>query len=265
MPSPEVSGSELRLDEVGRATMPFGAHLLQSVFSPIYRVAGHNLVPWAFSADTVITDISGFVIADAPGAELAKRSAGVMHHANLMHRDGDTLAYLERWDGPPDRAFEGLSDLVLAAVVADLPPDRLIWEIDLVHLEALEPALEQARRLGVSICLRLGGDHPASQPAHPGGIPADLVRLDANQDSRAARSAALLHLAVARFKAQGSAVLVGKVGTSGQLAAALEAGADHVDGAVFGPPVLAGRRAGWRPVDARTLAAGSSNVIVMRR
>lgn len=265
MPSPEVSGSELQLDEIGRATMPFGAHLLQSAFSPIYRVAGHNLVPWAFSADAVITDVSGFVITDAPGAELAKRSAGVMHHANLMHRDGGDLAYLERWDGPPDKAFEGLSDLVLAAVIADLPPCRLIWEIDLDHVEALEPALAQARRLGVSICLRPGGDHPASQPAHPGGLPADLVRLDLDKGFRAAGRAALLHMTVAHFKAQGSAVLVGNVGTSGQLAAALEAGADHVEGAVFGPPVLAGRRAGWRQMDARTLATGSSNVIVLRR
>lgn len=264
MPSRELYESELRLDEIGRATMPFGAHLLQSAFSPIYRVAGNDLVPWAFVADTVVTDMSGFVIEDAPGAELAMQSNIAMHHANLAHRDGDGLAYLERWAGAPDKAFDGLADLVLAAVVAEIPPERLIWEIGLDDVQALEPALEQARRLGVSVCLRPDGQ-AASLLALPDDVQADLVRLDLDRDFRATGRATLLHMAVAHFQARGSAVLAGGIGKPVQLEAALEAGADHVEGAMFGPPVLAGRRAGWRPLDARILAAGSSNVIMLRR
>lgn len=265
MPSRELYESELQLDEIGRATMPFGAHLLQSAFSPIYRVAGNDLVPWAFSAETVITDASGFVIEGAQGAELARQSTVAMHHANLAHRDGAGLAYLERWAGSSDKAFDGLADLVLAAVVAEIPPERLVWEIGFDDARTLEPALEQARRLGVSVCLRSGGDPAASLSVTPGGGPADFVRLDLDGGLSAAGDAATPNRAVSRLKAQGSAVLAGGIATPSQLAAALDAGADHVEGALFGPPVLAGRRAGWRPLDARILAAGSSNVVMLRR
>ncbi len=268
MPSLEPQTSDLVFDEVGRATMPFGAHLLQTAFVPVYRVDATGLAPCAFRAITVTTDLSGRILPDAPEAILVRPAARRMHHFNLVHRDNDEMAYIERWDGLGNDAGTGLDALLAAAGTADMAPDQLIWEIGCDQVEALDPQIEQAHRLGVACCVCLDNDHLLPFLTHTGEDLPDLVHLESKGSylfNQAPGASAVLRMAIAQFEARGVSVLVGDITTPAQLEAALATGADRLEGALFGPPVLAGRRAGWQTRDARAVAKGESTVVAFRR
>lgn len=254
-------------DELGRASVRSGDAVWETAFRPVFQVDGNILVPMAFEAI-----LEGPAIkpgADGSGAGgLPPRLLVALHRHNLVHRDGENLAFVESWPEGACRSPAMLEGLLEAASDAMLARENLLVELPQSDAVRCATSVHNARAAGLRTGMRLdSADLPAEPALADGGRP-DLVRFDAQWCKwldEVPGTDAILHRVIASYAEQGISCLVEGISHAGQLRLALAAGARQFEGPFLAEPVRAGRLTGWRPLNIAALLDGGNSILVLRR
>lgn len=254
-------------DEIGIATARHGRLVLRSAFQLVFRPHGEELR--AVAAESFLRPFrDGMPLPPRPflaSLDQAERLdveqvALALHAANHVHIGVDGLSHMIGL-GPAFAVSEGAADILANCLAAmsvgrDAAAPPLVCGFratETFDAAALTAAARDFRALGVRLSL---AGPPGEQPPLEliANIAPDIVRIDGAWFRRVAASQSALRLLtslVAALKAQAFQVLAEGIETRGQLAAALDIGADLVQGFLLSHPLLAGM-----VVESTTIARG---------
>ena len=250
-PARRVDGArpEFLVDEVGIAYGRFGDLVLKSCYQPLYCVEGDWLQP--FGVEALVTgmrekasigadEILGLVLGEQ--RETLERLCRMLHVHNY-HQIGLPGMQLF-FNADPGFTVEDVEHLGWLLAENDVEPDLVTCEIteqagDDARLSALA---EELRAIGVRLAVDdFGAGHSTAERVR--ALRSDTVKIDAAWfRSVVSRPEALrlLPALFARLGDLGCRILVEGIETPRQLHAAVEAGADLLQGYLLARPALAG-------------------------
>lgn len=246
-----VSDRHIVVDEVGLRLAIFGDARLRTVHQPMFAVRDGllsltgvraYLQPSRDGASIPPADFLASIEADEQRS--FDRLVTRLHVENRLNAGVDDPELLDCWVGVGSGAgIDGaLEQIDACAAAADGYVGRIVCEI--MQCEALTAAdvdrlASRAHARGMRVCVdALGAPGEAL-----GDIDADFVKMRGSTFRNLARvrkAADLIGLLVEGWRRRGVQVLVEGIETRGQLAIAVDAGANLVQGFLLGPPKLAG-------------------------
>ncbi|WP_195163065.1 EAL domain-containing protein [Mesorhizobium sp. NBSH29] len=248
-------GGGIFADEVGLEYAIYGQTRLKTAFQPIFRAQGLALLPFAVEARVAprlqgVAVAAGEFLAQAPRGdramiEAACRTIHVRNHAQLGVDDPSTWPLYISVDARHGLDAVQFASIAALADEAGIPVGNVICEIaDAVSIEDAQLAAlaTSARSAGLKLSVAaFRADRAAIEQV--ARIEPDVIKIDGawfrNVQDRA--ETALLFPAVATaFKGLGSTLLVQGIENGAELAAALDAGADWMQGNLLAEAALAG-------------------------
>jgi EAL domain-containing protein (putative c-di-GMP-specific phosphodiesterase class I) len=247
---PVTEDLAFNVDEVGIAYGRFRDLRLNSCYQPLYRVEDGFLAPFAVEALAVafrdgrmINALALFAEADESEQTALKRLCRVLHMRNFENIGIEGLQLF--FNADPGISTSDIEHLEWLFGENDIEPSDVVCEIteavgdDDANLLALADGV---RRTGARIAVDdFGSGH--STAARVSLLRPDIVKIDARWFQAVAdrpEALAMLPTLFARLRAQGGEILVEGIETPLHLVAALEAGADYLQGFLLARPALAG-------------------------
>ena len=254
------------VDEIGIAYGRFGDLVLKSCYQPLYSVQGDWLQP--FGVEALVTgmrdmaaigadEILGCV--DGEQREALERLCRMLHVRNYhnMGLPGIQLFF----NANPGFTGEDVEQLGWILAEEDIAPDLVTCEIteqagDDARLQVLAAEL---RAIGIRLAVDdFGAGH--STTARVRALRPDTVKIDAAWFHAVVSRPGALNLLpalFARLSDLGCAILVEGIETPRHLQAAVEAGADLLQGYLLARPALAGTIIDEAPLSIGDLLAGA--------
>lgn len=240
---------EFLVDEVGIAYGRFGGLVLKSCYQPLYRVTGDWLQP--FGVEALVTGMRDTVPVGADeilALVKGKQREGLerlcrMLHVRNYHQMGLPGMQLF-FNADPGFSFDDVEHLGWLLAEEGVAPDLVTCEIteqagDDARLRVLA---DELRAIGVRLAVDdFGAGHSTAERVR--ALRPDTVKIDAAWfRSVVARPEAsrLLPALFSRLDDLGCRILVEGIETPRQLHAAVEAGADFLQGYLLARPALAG-------------------------
>jgi len=261
-------------DEVGLQIGIVGSCRIKTVYQPVYERAGDQLVPAMLRASAEISNAAPWPVhsrqsAPVAGDDYTDRLSALLALRNYRNADiRDLSLYLNAPCGAYARLGEMGADIRYLAQRADeleLDPRQIVCELPshLAEFETLQAMARMLRRCGAKIALaHARPDDPLSLWIER--LQPDFVRISGdwfNRISSHYASRQLLASLVRAIKDSGARILFEALDSQRLLAAALESGADLLQGNALQPAGLVGTLI---DPDNRTLpAAERSNVVPM--
>lgn len=253
---------ETIVDEIGIEIGVYGEWRLKTVYRPIFARSGGALQAIGVKGATRVTVYGHEIDPDLFRSAVAprrRRGIAVVEAALCLRNLAQTFVPGLKLvidvdfgdDVPPARLRAGAR--ALYAEVLRLGLDRADVLVCLSSLArrnaaALPTAASALRDAGVRVALAECGDGVADLP----GPFADMVMIEAGWFAAVARqpsTAQLLGALVRSYRSRGATVLVEGIETAGQLAVALDCGADWLSGPLLAPAAPAGAVFPERPLD----------------
>lgn len=256
MMTPAEINEMLCVDEVGIETARYGGCLLKSAYQPIYRPVGNELR--LVAVEGLVRPFRNGVpipplrfLADVPAKDrfLVETICRALHLRNYRNLAVEGLSLFFNFDQTSqkciDRSLEQIAFMAERLRDIDLDPSLLVCEI--TETETLDPDLllrltAAFRALGAKIAVDdFGVGHSTLERVRV--VAPDFVKVDGawfRQISANEGALRLLSMLVGGLKADGAEVLIEGIETPRHLAAALDAGADLVQGYLLARPTLVG-------------------------
>lgn len=254
------------VDEVGIAYGRFRGLRLNSCFQLLYRVDDGALAPFAVEALVVafrdgrmINARALFDTASAREQTALKRLCRVLHMRNFENVGIEGLQLF--FNADPGIAPSDVEHLAWLFEENAIESGNVVCEITEAvgdDEKALLALVAGVRRTGARIAVDdFGAGH--SNPARVTLLRPDIVKIDGAWFQAVAahpEALALLPDLFARLRRQGAEVVVEGIETPHHLRAALDAGADHLQGFLLARPALAGTIFDEAPLDIGRLLRG---------
>jgi EAL domain-containing protein (putative c-di-GMP-specific phosphodiesterase class I) len=264
----------LFVDEIGIGTARYGEYKLKTVHQPIFRREGPNLVPFAVEA-RIAPHLDGKPVApaqffdgtpesDRPFLEALCRALHMHNYYNIGIDEPQRFGLYFAIDSSRENQTElhrAVASIASAAQELGLPADMLICEIlDASSLPAgkLSTLARELRDHGIRVSIaefRVG--EPAVERVTQ--IEPDVIKIDGawfRNVQESVEIAQLFPAVVTAFRGFGAKLLVQGIETPAELKAALEAGADYLQGMLLERPAAAGAVFDDRPRSISTLLPG---------
>lgn len=260
------------VDEVGLEIGIYGNYRLKTSYQPIFRREGSELVPFAVEARvaphrkgarmTAAEFFQGVPPSDRQFVEAVCRSLHLRNHRNIGVDDPEHLqVYLT-----VDPGAGALASIAKMVEEAGLSPGMIMCEIldaPTLPTKALSALVGELRGYGVRISVnefRIG----KSAVDRIARIEPDIIKIDGAwfrnvQDS--AETARFFPAVITAFQGLGAKLLVQGIETAAELSAALDSGADYLQGMFLAKPALAGTDFDERPRSIRALLHDDRKVI----
>lgn len=281
-PGAAIPADRILVDEAGNESGIWGKFRLKSAFQLVYQREGEALLPAAVEGRTVASlDSSvlapGLLDITATRDELAlmARIGRAIHIGNLQNVAGSPCLGL--FVAIDSEAFADLPLLAeeIAALSARLAefaiePGQVAFTFrDHAGIEEhdLAGCAETIRSRGMRVCLEEPGP-VFSAPSLLTAIEPDFLRIGADRLCMLAREPQVQRMVRSMFGSlheRGIETLVSDVDASGELFAALEAGARCFQGAFLSQPRLSGTLFDLQPLPIETLRARGDNVVPLFR
>lgn len=257
----------LNNDEIGIRNAWYGRTMLKTAYQPVFRHRGGMLVPEAVEAlvrpyreGSPVAPQTFFATVrpeDRLHVEVLCRDLHLANHPNLGEPGvAIYFNYDPRANGDLPQALDELNRMAEGLAQTELDIRLLVCEItesDCLDRDDFVRLAAEIRRLGMRLAIDdFGAGH--STPDRVQMIEPDVVKVDGAFFRRVASIPEALRLlpALVRCLREGGAdVLVEGIETPSQLAAAIDSGADLVQGYLLGRPELAGA---WFDTEPRSLA-----------
>lgn len=247
----ESVASGILADEVGIRHAPYGEVRLRSVFQPILALDRRTAVLGAVRAYLqpsmraipipAVEFYAGIRAEMRPGID---RLVARLHVENRLNAGVDEPDSLDLWLGVDTAGGveEACAQIDIAAETAPRGVNHIVCEImrsEMLPASDLAALTARVRERGMRICVdAVGATYDGATLVN-----ADFVKMRGGffRDLAKVRRAALLigHM-IEGCRGQGAGVLIEGIETRAQFATAIEAGATHVQGFLFGAPALAG-------------------------
>jgi EAL domain-containing protein (putative c-di-GMP-specific phosphodiesterase class I) len=247
-------------DEVGIETGIYGRYRLKTAHQPIFSREGGNLVPFAVEARVAPLRQGSPVApaeffeetpqADRKFVEVLCRTLHLRNQRNVGVDDPELFELYLTIDPRHDGGREG--SVAAIAERAGVPADMIICEIaDAPNLDpkALTALTRRLRGHGMRVSVaefRVG--LPAIERISQ--IEPDIIKIDGawfRGVQESAETARLFPAVITAFKGLGAKLLVQGIETPAELEAAVEAGADYLQGMLLAPSTLAGSALDEKP------------------
>lgn len=252
---PGAPAGSIIADEIGLETGFHGAYRLKSFYQPVFRVSGESLEPEALDAcakpmlDGQPVETEMFLLSVAPERERQVRTlCSLLHIGNChqMREDGLSLHLGFETERQSDAdAMSHLAFMLARLAQTGVAPQALVCGFRAAPdplTEVSERLLETMRSSGVRLSVDgFGPGQSALERVEK--LRPEIVKIDGGWFRRIAPVAParrLLAKLVEGLKRQGASVLVKGVETPSQLEAALDAGADLVQGDLLARRAMAG-------------------------
>jgi EAL domain-containing protein (putative c-di-GMP-specific phosphodiesterase class I) len=287
MTDPEGNPPDLEralvVDEVGIETGIYGNYGLKTAHQPIFRRKGAELVPFAvearvapFRAGNAVAPAEFFEEtpqADRGFVEALCRTLHLRNHHNVGIDEPERFElYLtidprhDGWDAPGGAAHS------IAALAGDagIPAGMIICEIldaatlDAKALAALSGEL-RGHGMRVSIAEFRVGQSAIDRVTQ---IEPDVIKIDGawfRDVQESSETAQLFPAVINAFQGFGAKLLVQGIETSAELEAALNAGADYLQGMLLSPPALAGSALDENPQPIEALLRRGGKIVTLGR
>lgn len=281
--NPQDLERALVVDEVGIETGIYGKYRLKTAHQPIFRRKGAELVPFGVEA-RVSPFREGSTVApaeffeetpqsDRAFVEALCRTLHLRNHRNVgIDEPGRFELYLtidprhEGWE-IPGRAARSIARF---AGEAGIPAAMIICEIldaaalDTETLAALTSGL-RGHGMRVSIAEFRVGQSAIERVTQ---IEPDVIKIDGAwfpEVQESSETAQLFPAVINAFQGFGAKLLVQGIETPAELEAALEAGADYLQGMLLCPPALAGSALDEEPRPIKALLRRGGKLITFGR
>ncbi|NGO54437.1 EAL domain-containing protein [Allomesorhizobium camelthorni] len=281
--NPHDLESALNVDEVGIETGIYGNYRLKTAHQPIFRREGAELIPFAVEA-RVAPFREGSAVApaeffeetpqsDRAFVEALCRMLHLRNHSNVGIDEPERFElYLTidpRYDDreSPDSAAHSIAAF---AGEAGIPTGMVICEIlDAATLDAklLAALTSELRSHGARVSIaefRIG----QSAIDRVTQIEPDVIKIDGawfRDVQESSETAQLFPAIINAFRGFGAKLLVQGIETPAELEAALEAGADYLQGMLLSPPALAGSALDEEPQPIEALLRRGGKVVTLGR
>lgn len=237
-------------DEIGIVYGRFDDLVLKSLYQPLYAIRPGRLVPFgvealaaAYRDGTMIETGRLFASVDDDDLRRLERLFRAIHVLNYDNIGDDGLVLF--FNAHPDLAPEEVEDFSLLIEEAGLPGQRVVCEV-MEHEAAGDGALldlaRRMRAIGAGIAVDdFGAGHSTLQRVRL--LRPEVVKIDAPWFRKAAAAPEALPELVRLFSALhdlGCTVLVEGIETVHDLAVAVDAGADYLQGFLLGRPAPGG-------------------------
>ncbi len=262
-------------DEIGVDYARYAGHVLRSAYQPVFACEGSLLRPamvegrvWVYRDGVALP--SGDLFRDTPSADrwMVEALGRALHIGNHFHL-GVPLPLLVKFElGDPDiveRALEGVRRAIARNERTGLTPVSLVCAISEGDGEDVDLAAHVAEVLrtgGIRVAIAdFGAGRRAARLVER--VQPSLVQLDGlwfRMISEHARAARLLSPLVNSLRQNGVSVIVSGIETRRQLDAAIESGADFVQGYLLAHPALAASGRDFAPLEVASLGGGADIV-----
>ena len=276
-----VAGNATFVDEVGIEYGIYGAYRLRSAFQPIFRREGAWLVPFAVEGllapsvrGKLVPPLDFFDTVPQRDKLLVESLSRMLHLRNHHNIGVDGLELFFNFDPLINCDLEAsLREIRFTAdqlTAIGLDPQMLVCEV--TEAQALEDGvlvalIEEMRGYGIRIAIDDFGAGYSTVDRFA-LIRPDVVKIDGGWFRGLqghARTARLFPPVVAGFHDLGATVLVEGIETAGDLRAALDAGADCLQGFYLAQPALVGTIVDPTPKPIDALLSEENKVVPLRR
>ncbi len=267
-------------DDVGIDFGIYGNYCLRSAYQPIFRWDGTLLVPFAVEA-LAAPSIGGKPVQplhffeavpqeDKFFVETLCRMLHLRNHDNIgaegleLFFNFDPLIHCDR-----ETSLREIHFMANELAEIGLDPRRLVCEVTEARAfddDVLAALMDEMRTHGIRIAIDDFGTGYSTVERFA-LIKPDFVKIDGawfRGLQGQARTARLFPPVVAAFHQLGAKVLVEGIETAGELYAALDAGADYLQGFFLGQPALAGTRIDQTQKPTRALPWEGGKVVPLR-
>jgi EAL domain-containing protein (putative c-di-GMP-specific phosphodiesterase class I) len=268
----------IRVDEVGLAYGRVGDHSVRAAYRTIFTPRGDVFEP-AMLAGLARASLGGRPRSLTALLECQPAEARLRLHflcralavCNLRSHGPASLPLLVMCDGAGDSDALGLFER-LVVLAEELDPDELDPSRLMLGLPLASAAADPARMQRLSDRLRATGARVALAGFGPDGSAIGLVdRIDPalislgeawfRRIAAAPEALRLLTGLVGAFRGAGRSVLVGAIAAPAELDAAIECGANLLDGGLLARPVLAGRINEPKPIGRNALMHDGAEIV----
>lgn len=267
----------ISIDEIGIRTGWYDPFHLKSAYQPIWRHRDGVLYPEAVEAlvrvfrDGAAVSPLDFFASIAPEERFRVECiCRALHMRNYSNIDVPGLVmffnYDPRVNGDLDQSIRQLTHMAdrLNQVGVDI---RLlvceITETDFLDRDTFVRLAAEIRRLGMRLAIDdFGAGH--STLARVQTVEPDVVKFDGAFFRRVAEEPGALRLLaklVAGFQSGGAQVVFEGIETSDQMSAAIDTGADYLQGFLFGKPALAGSIFDAAPIAVERLTGSTDGIV----
>ena len=269
----------LIVDEIGIETGIYGKYRLKTAHQPIFRREGSDLVPFAVEA-RILPHREGKTVApveffedvpqmDRPFVEALCRTLHLRNHRNVGIDEPERfelhLPIDPRWGGR-DEPIAAAASIARIVEETGLSADMITCEIldaSVLDSKALVALAGELRGHGVRISI---AEFRAGKSAidRVTQIEPDIIKIDGawfRGVQESAETAQLFPAVITAFRGFGAKLLVQGIETAVELKAALDAGADHLQGMLLCKPALAGAIFDDQPRSIKALLGHERTVI----
>ncbi len=281
MTRPEFVHEAISIDEIGLHTGHYGQCLLKSSYQPIFLVDGNCLVPFAveglikvFRNETCVAPHEFFPKIPDEDRLFIESMCRALHLRNFQHVATPDLDLFFNLNPTAitdlARSLNEIKYMMRRLPHLDICPTKLVYEITeagAIDTGALRAMVKEFRRNGIRIAIDdYGTEHSNMERVET--LSPDIVKIDGSWFRRLAALPAarnLLKSMVTSLRDRDIRVLVEGVETPSQLEAAIQSGADHVQGFLLAKPQLAGTDFRTGSLNIPALVRPADNVIQMIR
>lgn len=256
MSSPRSIRDAITVDEIGIETGHYGPFLLKTVYQPIFETGQDGLAPIGaeglikpFVEGKSVPALDFFAQVPAEDGFFVENMCRALHLRNYRNIGVEGLQLFFNYDPRAHTDLESalgqIRYMASRLEYLEIDPADLVCEItevEAVNSEMLVEIAAEMRRHGVRLAVDdFGTGHSTLQRMDL--IEADIVKIDGpwfRQIATMAAARRLLEALVRALQRSGRQVLIEGIETPDQLKAALDTGADLLQGFLLGRPALAG-------------------------